>query len=180
MRALEVLLVVFAVACVHDHPHDPRKHDVETFARSGLGAWARVATRDRTFEGELISVDGTKLHVFSQATGELWVFDQYAITSVEVYPVADVDPLVGMRVVGGLATLAHGAWLLLSMPAYLGITAAVINSNIDPIVRYPDQRWTDLATWARFPQGLPAGVGLDALRAQVRKPPVSSSARPQP
>jgi hypothetical protein len=137
MRALDVLLVMLAVACVHDHPRDPRNHDVETFARSGLGAWCHVETRDGTFEGELISVDGTKLHVFSQERCALWVFDQYAITSVEVYPVADVDPLVGMRVVGGLATLAHGFYFPLTLPVYLGITAAVINSNIDPIMRYP-------------------------------------------
>jgi hypothetical protein len=168
MRVLEALLVVLAVACVHDHPVDPRKHDAETFARSGLGAWVKVTTNGRTLEGELISVDGVLLHVFSERSGAFWVFAQKEVSAVDVYPIADVDGLVAIRTLGGLAMLPHGWWLVLSWPIYFGITASVINGHIDPIVHYPDHPWSDLAKWARFPQGLPEGVGLPELVNQLR------------
>jgi len=180
MRILEVLLAMVAVACVHDHPTDPRRHDAETFARSGLGAWVKVTTSAGTSRGELISVDGPKLHVYSERAGALWVFDQGAVSSVDVYPIADIDGIVNIRALGGLAMIPQGWWLPISLPLYLGITAAAINSDIDPIVRYPAQPWGDLAKWARFPQGLPDGVGLTELRFQRRSKAPEHAPPPPP
>lgn len=172
MRALEALIIVLTVGCLHD-VKDKRPLDPESFARSGLGAWVEVTTNNGTFGGELISVNGTLLYVYSERTGELWYFKEATVSTVVVYPAADVNGVVGMRMFTGLAMIPHGWFLPLTLPFYLSITASSINGDIDPIARYPEQPWADLSLWARFPQGLPAGVGLPEIaeHGRLQRPP---------
>jgi hypothetical protein len=60
---------------------------------------------------------------------------------------------------GALSTLSHGGFLIFSLPIWLltGIPSSIYESNRG-VVEYPTQPTRVLRLYARFPQGIPAGV----------------------
>lgn len=72
--------------------------------------------------------------------------------------------VVGYTFLGMLSTVANGWFLILTAPMWLitGTVAGVAQSHL-PQDRLRPLTWTRLARFARFPQGLPAGIRLEDL-----------------
>jgi hypothetical protein len=70
--------------------------------------------------------------------------------------------------VGTISTISHGVALVLSAPVWIiGGSVATSKANHAPLITYPSRPWSDLARYARFPQGLP--IGLDPATLQKKR-----------
>jgi hypothetical protein len=183
MRTVEaqcVFALVVAVTCVPGCASNPVPREWRPSAaaaqQSSRGGWIRIEAVDASgkkstggplVEGELIAIDETAFHVLSTAglrsvprTPGHW------ITLVGYGNRAGA--LAGWSVVGGISTLSHGRYLLLTAPmwAITGIAAALAEKRAG--IWHDD----DLARrFARFPQGVPPGFDpktLGALSAVAR------------
>ncbi len=67
--------------------------------------------------------------------------------------------LRGWTLVGTLSSISNGAFLVFTMPAWL-IGGSVANRSESRAAerKSPPLQWAELAPFARFPQGLPAGT----------------------
>ena len=119
-------------------------HDDTVFVLSG-GSLAAVANRD--------VVDGT-LTAYDQPWGEIALWGG----------------------LGALATLSHGWWLIFTMPTWaISGTVAAASASRAPRGMAVDRAMsvrrldpTALRPYARFPQGLPAGLDRRSLRGKGR------------
>jgi hypothetical protein len=169
IRSLLALLVA-ATACVSNP--DVRPRTIEGIVRDGRGGWIVVTQRNGAqIDGELIAVDPGDVRVLTATglvsiakpaveTARLWAW-QTQPGSIAVWGTA-----------GTLSTISHGYWLVFSAPIWLLATTIVASvESRSSIVDYPDDGWDKLSRWARFPQGLPAGLTGRDLFHQDRAPP---------
>jgi len=169
MPARNLVLVLALAACAINP--DPRTRPIELVARDGHGGWIVVTDRQGAeIAGELIAIDPGAVRVLGTtglvsvarsdvASARLWAWD------------AEHGRVGVWGGLGTLSTISHGFFLVISAPIWLvttAVTAAVATHA--PIVSYPDDGWDKLAIWARFPQGMPAGVYAGDLVQQHRAP----------
>ena len=66
--------------------------------------------------------------------------------------------------IGTVSTLSHGYWLVFTLPINL-ITAAAVSSSSKGSVTYTQSHISlqELQMFARFPQGVPEGVGVEMI-----------------
>jgi hypothetical protein len=117
--------------------------------------------------GELIAVamdtvfvaDDAGLHAVAAA-------DAQRIRLVTYHP--DASLFGSLAVAGALSTITHGALAVFTAPMWLlaGGGAAGARSR-EPIIDYPSCELGAFTRWARFPQGLPAGVDRSQVRMKV-------------
>ena len=171
MPIRSLLVLGFAATACVSNP-DVRPRSVEDVVRDGHGGWIVVTLRTGPqIAGELIAVDPGDIRVLTAtglvsiakpavATARLWAWQtQYGYIAL-------------WGTAGTLSTLSHGFVLVLSAPVWIlttAITASVESGS--SIVDYPDAGWDKLSLWARFPQGLPAGVTARDLVHQSRPLP---------
>jgi hypothetical protein len=174
------LLGAFASGCLaaSTAPEGWRRSQ-EDVQRVALGSWTRVESRPASpssppslvLDGELIAADGKS--VVLAKNGHVTVVP---VTCANRMTVAAFEPGVAEAIaigsVGGLSTLSHGFFLVISAPIWLvttmGATWAQSGAGTLEKPRNP-------GAWARFPQGLPPGfleqagrvtmVGADCLVA---------------
>lgn len=178
MRTPSVMIVVglvvglVASAC---NP-DPRHRTLQDVARDGRGGWVVVnRTGKPTLSGELIAMDGDALAVLDHEA--LIVVPRSEIVTAEVWAWPTQEGSVGVwGAAGMLSTLSHGVFLVATAPAWLltTVVTAVHESRV-ALYRYPDDGWDRLFIWARFPQGLPAGIGAAQLIHQDRATPAPAA-----
>jgi hypothetical protein len=141
----------------------------------------------RRVEGELIAVEADTIIVL--AAGGLESLPRAAILKATVAGYAiDAGKLGGWTTFGTISTLSHGVILLLSAPVWI-ITGSIATGKASraPLLEYHVVRgdesramndasrpWTDLALYARFPQGLPAGLDRATLRWKAWTPSARS------
>ncbi len=134
------------------------------------GGWVLVEREGdpprQRFEGELIAIEADSLFV-------AWRDQVLALPKFGIHraTVTGYDlqwgPLATWTVFGALATTSHGWGLVVTAPLWVLVgTMSTASASHAPMVRYPNRPWTELATYARFPQGLPAGLdrGAPGLR----------------
>lgn len=122
-------------------------------------------------EGELVSVEKDSVFLFSGAVLRGIKKDKIKIAKLFI-----VDPPIRPAsaniwvLLGILSTASHGFGLIISAPVWLiagSISAAgVASSDDEGDLHYPENKWSDLALFARFPQGFP--TNLDRARLQER------------
>ena len=143
----------------------------EDVARVALGSWTRVESRRASpssppalvVDGELIAADGKS--VVLAKGGDVTVVPA---TCVDRMTVAAFEPgvadTIALGSVGGLSTLSHGFFLVISAPIWflttLGATWA--QSGAGTLEKPPNP-----GAWARFPQGLPPGFLEQAGRVTI-------------
>jgi len=74
--------------------------------------------------------------------------------------------------VGAASTISHGVFLVFSFPIW--VLTSTITSGIESRasqLEFPGDGWDKFSIWARFPQGLPAGLTEADLLRQNRAPP---------
>jgi hypothetical protein len=158
MRRLE-LLALLALACAQPNPAPPSwRRNLEDAQRSPLGAWTAVTLRDgRMTSGELLAAGDEGLLLGAGMAATHVPRQCLALVRVGGYDASNTAVVLG-GVVGGLATITHGFFAIISAPIYL--TTFVYNayslSGKGHFDLVPGARLRTLAPWARFPQGLPA------------------------
>lgn len=72
---------------------------------------------------------------------------------------------------GSLSTLSNGFYLGLTLPLWLltGIPVSTGEARRQNYIDFPASGWAEIGKFARFPQGMPAGINHSSLRP---RPPV--------
>lgn len=158
-RRLLVALVYLA-ACGNP---DPRPRDPTAAAHDGLGGWAIATLTDgNVIVGELIAIE-PRLYILARFRNHrpaLVSRPRAAVRELDVYGYSTGESsLESWGLLGTVGTISHGFFLVFSAPIWITstITAAVVEPRA-ALTRYPDHAWSDLAKWARFPQGMPPGM----------------------
>jgi len=133
------------------------------------GSFIKVEMRNGdTVTGELIAVERNKLVVLNSVKDSL-------TTKPVILPINEIGKFklqyarpkkYGWSVpVFGLATISHGAFLILSLPVNLIVTASVTATGENAFT-FSDKTMTydQLPMYARFPQGVPPGIDLTLLK----------------
>ena len=174
IRDLVIAFVAAATACASNP--DPRARSIEFVQRDGHGGWIIVEIRGGAeLSGELISVEPAGLQVLTLAPRLGLAFVPKAnIMSATLWPwETEHGSVLVWGGLGGLSTISHGAWLLLSFPIW--VLTSTITASIESRasqLEYPGDGWDKFSIWARFPQGLPAGLAEgDVLRQNRSLPP---------
>ena len=146
---------------------------VDVAPQGAFGGWASVwegRGYSPDFEGELIAVSADSVFVL---VGDSLV--ARSLNGVRRVRIVGYDPkagdLMNWTLAGTLSTASHGIVAILSAPAWLLVGSAVTSSAAHASeINVPGyhRTWDDLKPYARFPQGLPAGLDRTTLRKRTR------------
>jgi len=177
--ALAALLLFLPGCYTVDLPR--RLPEAKQAADLTTGAWLVVYQKTSEkkapkFEGELIAVESDSVFFFSGT--ELKGIRKDSVATAKLFvtePPIRPGTADAWMVFGTLSTLSHGWALILSLPVWLiggSIGAAAIYSADDRgDLLYPEDSWSELGKFARFPQGLPRGLDRTRLEVRVRDLP---------
>jgi hypothetical protein len=138
---------------------DPRPRSMGSVESDAHGGFAVVTVPDRgVFHGELIAINHSEVWVL---VGNAMLHEPLArVSGLEIHPYkVPVGRLVATGALGTLSTISHGFFLVISAPVWI-VTSSVAGATYSRTarVRYEGDNWDELAKWARFPQGMPAGL----------------------
>jgi hypothetical protein len=167
-RRASVALLLCTSACFHSTAPPGYLVTVNEAQATAFGGWAEVDLLDgRTVEGELIAATPDSIHV-------LGLHDWFALPTSALRRVTvtgyrvPLDAFWTAGALGGISTLSHGWFLILSAPMWAVVTStAAASASRAPRVRSTNH--LELRKYARFPQGLPPDV--DRLRLLGRMTP---------
>ena len=131
------------------------------------GAWVRAEVAGLgVLQGELLALDADSLWVLTQADSLAAVArPRVGAVRVEAYTTKGIET-AGWPLVGALSAVTHGYLLVFTAPfawGIAGIETARVHSG-QGVVRTELQEEIDgLGRYARFPQGLPAGLDRSRL-----------------
>jgi hypothetical protein len=143
----------------------PRPVEAHTAA---YGGWIELAYqesgRKSSMDGELIAVSADSVWVLNDTQG--LVIPTAAVTAGKLTAYeAQTGSLTLWTVGGTLATISNGALLLLTAPMWIiGGSFATGNESRAAQRKTPPLSWVELTPFARFPQGMPDGIELNALQ----------------
>lgn len=166
MRARSAALLLAALAgCATPSAPAGWLPKAENLGKSHRGAWVEIEYRgekgDRVLGGELLAV--SKNDVWILVRGEIVELASEAVDGgrVHVHEPLSGAPLAAWAVLGGLSTISHGFFLVLTVPLWtLGGTASALAQQYSGSYRFRHPK--EVSAFARFPQGLPPGY-LQAL-----------------
>jgi hypothetical protein len=158
-------LLLCLAACATMDPRGERRHAEQ----ATTGGWIEVTLRNEAglFRGELVSVDQSSLHVLmgtlgpkGWVPGELRRVPRSDVSSAKLYAY-DVGNELGVWSTTGMVVSA----LSVIGPVLWGVAALLgdVDRTDRRTVSYPDEGLDELAIWARFPQGMPAGMTFERL-----------------
>lgn len=167
-RLVSLFVSALVLGCAtHTAPHGFLPDPLEA-GSSVYGGWIEVtfetSAGTRQVAGELISATADSLWVLDASGGGTVV----ATSAVRSGQLVGYDSEVGKvgtgTALGVLSTASNGLFAIFTAPAWVivGSLAARAQSRL-PIEEIP-AAWEDLASFSRFPQGLPQGVRLSGLR----------------
>jgi hypothetical protein len=173
MRAADRWLVLIATSLLGlpGCAHNPVPRELHVTAadaqRAVRGGWVMVEANQTSggnrraliVEGELIAVDESTIHVLT-STGLQSVRLEPRLLIRVVRFRSSSSSLAWWAVAGGLSTLSHGGFLILTAPMWAvgGVIAATAESRAAIAHDVAGAR-----SFARFPQGLPPGLDPRAL-----------------
>ncbi|HWO21977.1 MAG TPA: hypothetical protein VNO30_24615 [Kofleriaceae bacterium] len=170
-----------AGGCLHNP--DPTPRSMAEVQSDAHGGYAVVKVGGQVHQGELIAIgpDG----VWVLVGGSLVHTPLERASGIEVHPYdVSIAGVAGWGLLGTLSTITHGFFLVFTAPIWT-LTAVLTGASHSrtALEEYDSHRdnWQDLAKWARFPQGLPAGVTATELfygRSIVAPPGPPSSVEP--
>jgi hypothetical protein len=144
----------------------------EQAPQSAYGGWIEVELLDsRMVTGELIAIGQDSLFIADS------LFRAISLAQIKGAEVVFYDSQYGLMAswafLGTLSTLSHGFGFVLTAPLWMlfgsGITSA---RSWEPVIKYPDEPWDKISSYARFPQGLPSPI--DRQRIFMKKPTKST------
>jgi hypothetical protein len=171
------IAMVSAACASNTAPRDwlPTPTQAQTAA---YGGWIELTYDDSTerhTDGELIAVSAESVWVLSGSQGLVIPTTAVNKGKLTAYA-AQKGGLTTWTALGTLATISNGLALVFTAPMWLiGGPLAVGAESRAPERKHPPLKWEELTPFARFPQGMPTGLDLTALRPKAYRPP-----EPQP
>jgi hypothetical protein len=166
-RVLAALLAASLAGCASNPAPKGWLPPAVKAQEQAYGGWISLTCRKAEavahVEGELIAVSDDRVYVLTD-TGLVEVpHESVAKATLAAYATGD-GQLAGWSALGTLSTLSHGGYLLITAPLWIiaGITAAAGESRAG-LLHYPEKPLASFRPYARFPQGLPAGLEASAL-----------------
>lgn len=176
IRDLALAVVAATAAACAINP-DSRGRTLERVITDGRGGWIVVQlTSGAEASGELIAADTDAIRVLTSVG--LLVVPPREVASARLWAwETELSGVIAWGTIGTVSTISHGFFLVFSAPVWIGATSLItaIESR-KPIVDYPEHGLSDLARWARFPQGMPRTVYPGDLIDQARAPVGSAPA----
>lgn len=143
---------------------------VQQATREAYGGWIRVDDRnDRRIEGELLAATQDTLHVLSTSGWVAMPVDQVRVATLTAYDLS-IRPIAAWGVVGMVSTISHGFFLILTAPIWI-ITSSAAAASASRAPRIRTAEPVRLASFARFPQGLPPDIDRKAIRSKYSVEP---------
>lgn len=184
LRGALVLCLATAGACAKvPDPRAPAQRDIE---RGAYGGWVRVLTaRGPVESGELLALSAGGLHLLQgeKLDGRGFVARRVLFIEKREIRVAQVWGYERETFWswGGGAVMYLNLWNLV-IPISMVVTVIVADNELaeQSSALYPSQSLSALNRWARFPQGLPAGLDPNQLLAPPPAPAASTPAAPAP
>jgi len=119
--------------------------------------------RERT-EGELLAVTADSIWVLGPEGAVVIATARVTKGKLTAYQAATAA-VSGWAGLGTLSTISNGLLLVFTAPLWIITgTAAAATESRTPVRAAPPLTWPQLAMFARFPQGMPAGVTLESLQ----------------
>jgi hypothetical protein len=170
-------LAVGSAACVSNTAPKgwlPKPIEAQSAA---YGGWIELTYQGedekRRSEGELIAVSADSVWLLNDSQGLVVATATIKRGKLTAYAAQKGD-LTTWVVLGTLSTLSNGGFLLFTAPMWIiGGSITVGNETRAPERKSPPLGWGELAPFARFPQGLPEGIELSALRPKKNSLPES-------
>lgn len=144
-----------------------------------LGSWIQLMTRDSVWvTGELIAVAEDSVWVLPlEGPARAVATDAVSSGKVVAYD-AEHGRVVVATLLGTGSTISNGFFLVFTGPLWLLVgTIAAVNQSRAPVHELPaifagnpEDSWSGLALFARFPQGLPPGLPVETLRPRPVTP----------
>jgi hypothetical protein len=177
-RWTALLLVVAGSAvlsCASSHAPKKWLDQPSEVPTSGYGGWIELklkARRATPIEGEFLGVAGTDSVFVLTEIG----FRAVPIAAVDKARVAVFQSQLGkasrLTLGGTILSLSHGLGFIISGPIWILVGSISAGSvSREPLHDVPSASWSEVAIYARYPQGLPAALDRATLRAKVNRPP---------
>jgi len=130
------------------------------------GAWTVVNQRESRNEGELIAAENSMIYLLtSEGLIQIPVSE---ITSLTIVPYKENKTAALVSILGFVSTLSHGGWLIISAPIWL--ISGILNARTESasgILNRDTININELKKFARFPQGIPAGIDIQSLKPKL-------------
>lgn len=143
--------------------------------RATYGGWIELTYREgqtkQSTDGELIAVTADSVWVLNETQGFVIPTASVKEGKLTAYA-AEQSRMATWTGFGTVATLSNGAVLLITAPMWIiGGSLATGAESRAPVRKSPPLSWVTLAPFARFPQGMPAGIELTGLKAkEIQRP----------
>lgn len=168
---ISVLCVSLCVAgCAVTHEPEGWLANPQAMQTDTYGGWVRVKLNSASKEkaelrGELIAIGKDSMYVANET------FHSIAIFSIKSAQLAAYEPhteeMGGLFILGTLSSISNGVFLLITAPMWIiGGSLTTRARSFEPIVRYPARELSRFAPFARFPQGLPAGIDRKIMHSR--------------
>lgn len=178
MRSRELVAAVVLAALAAGTPGclrnpDPMPRSMSSVESDARGGFAVVTVPGKgVFHGELIAISPLEVWVL---VGDAMLHEPLArVSKLEIHPYrVPVGGLAATGALGTLSTLSHGFFLVISAPLWI-VTTVISGAMYSRTARerYDGGNWDELAKWARFPQGMPAGLTREELLRGRQAPAV--------
>jgi hypothetical protein len=172
-RAAPFLLLA-SMACAATRGPSGYLKPAEITQREAHGGWITLFLAKVRVDGELIAVGADSVFVLMPTALRVVPRDSVRSAILGGYHSQKGGP-AGWTVAGTVGTLSHGLVLGATAPLWI-ITGSLLTASISraPLISVsrdmrPDEaraRWAAIATWARFPAGMPAALDRATLRSR--------------
>ena len=140
------------------------------------GAWVNVdlasAEQGAALRGELIAVALDSIFVLT-LDAEFHAIARADVTRARVaYYSSQHGQLAAWTIIGSLATLSHGFFLVFSFPVWaIGGSVTTGGQSRAPLADVGENKhsWDAVTKYARFPQGLPSELDRGRLRPKLQR-----------
>jgi hypothetical protein len=162
-KYLFLFAIFFCSSCsVYDPAYVP---GAESLTESVHGSYLVLESKDGNhISGELIAVDSSGVVLLSSREKKCVTVPRNSIAWYSLH-YAKAKNYSWTIPVYSLFTLSHGIFLVFTLPLNLITTSSITNGGIRSY-RYTKKNFTldQMKDFARFPQGIPAGVSVGEIR----------------
>ncbi|MDX1409838.1 MAG: hypothetical protein R3330_16930 [Saprospiraceae bacterium] len=125
--------------------------------------------KTRYLQGEMIAITADTLYLLEPDSAHVYPLARAFVNTGSVHVALSTEhpeSLGWISVLANLSVIGHGYYLAFTLPLN-AIATGVVGANMnEPYqVLYPAMiEWEQLRKFARFPQGIPAGISLDEIQ----------------
>jgi hypothetical protein len=143
----------------------PQAVDAQTTAYGGwISLEVKGVSPKTVHEGELLAIQADSVFILEGSSSFGLPTAQIGEAKLMGYD-ANKGPLALWTLAGTLSTFSQGVGFVFSMPVWIiAGTGATASQSRAPQIVLPDATWEAARVYARFPQGLPAGLDRSSLR----------------